>query len=315
MVNVLGYLSLFITSGKLPFYAWIRASILLYLVLPQTQGAKIIYQNHLEPFLTEHENEIEDFISSAHDRAKRAGLEYLKRGIDVIKEYVFGMKIKKGQRTSTSEPSKSPSTGGSYTQNLLARFYLPTATPAAGRVQTVSVPIPTSGDIYGLISGVLGGKQTPSTSTMGQDQSASAGPLASGEERMNYISIQRGRLRGLLQALDQEASKIPSGSSSRSEEIKTQQATQVPLPETPGDERTPTMTMRKNRSEMDFENVEREDFGEEKRSSGAAGGWMPWNWNASPSPSPSSSSKGKRGGGGGVETETERARSTGMDVG
>ncbi len=250
----------------------------------------MIYQTQLDPFLTQHENEIEDFIASAHDRAKRAGLQYLRRAIEMVKEQVFGMKTQRA--SSTSSPPKSPV--GSYTQNLLARFYLPTARVQGG--------VPTTADFYNLISSVLGKPTTSSTS--GQDVPASGGAssatlfgstLGSAEERMNYIAVQRERLRGLLQALDKEASNM-----STSEETKVQ-AAQVPLPETPGEERNPTMTMRKNRSEMDFENVEREDYGEEKRT---AGGWMPWNW-----------SRGSPKGKGTREAETETARSTGTDVG
>uniref|UniRef100_L2GGK1 Protein YOP1 n=1 Tax=Colletotrichum fructicola (strain Nara gc5) TaxID=1213859 RepID=L2GGK1_COLFN len=69
----------------IPFYAYIRLFFLLYLVLPQTQGARIIYQTHVHPFLQDNEAQIEEFISEAHDRLKAAGIAYLKRAIELIK--------------------------------------------------------------------------------------------------------------------------------------------------------------------------------------------------------------------------------------
>ncbi len=64
---------------------------LLYLVLPQTQGARIIYQEHIHPWLEENETQIEDFIASAHDRLRAAGIAYLKRAIELLKTKVLGM--------------------------------------------------------------------------------------------------------------------------------------------------------------------------------------------------------------------------------
>src|SRR5438045_430888 len=79
IVSIHGQVNLLIVviSHRIPFYPWIRAGFLLYLISPQTQGAKVLYQTYLHPFLEEHEIAIEDFISSAHDRAKEAGINYL----------------------------------------------------------------------------------------------------------------------------------------------------------------------------------------------------------------------------------------------
>jgi receptor expression-enhancing protein 1/2/3/4 len=74
---------------RIPLYPWIRLGFLLYLILPQTQGAKVLYQEHVHPFLHENEVAIDDFISSAHDRAKAAGVTYLKHIVELIKQHVF----------------------------------------------------------------------------------------------------------------------------------------------------------------------------------------------------------------------------------
>lgn len=176
-----------------------------------------------------------------------------------------------GLQARRSSPPATPyaASAGSYTQNLLARFYLPSARAQAPEGSATTTP----SDIYNLITSVMGHKSTTSS----QDPPSSAashdtsGDVSSGtkEERMNYIKTQSDRLRWLLQVLDKEAAKANTNTSSS---VATEQA-------------TATGRMKKNKSEPDFENVEREDVadhqnketGTEKNAAGA-GGWMPWNW-------------------------------------
>ncbi len=71
---------------RFPFYAYLRLFLLSYLVLPQTQGARLLYQSYIQPFLAQHEADIDIFISHARNRARAIGLQYLKRAMDFIKE-------------------------------------------------------------------------------------------------------------------------------------------------------------------------------------------------------------------------------------
>ena len=80
--------------GWLPFYAYFRLILLSYLVLPQTQGARLLYQSHVHPFLAKYEHDIDVFIVSAHENARKAGLEYLKKAIDFVKQNLLGMQAK-----------------------------------------------------------------------------------------------------------------------------------------------------------------------------------------------------------------------------
>ena len=274
------------TSGdsRLPFYAWFRALFLLYLVLPQTQGARIFYQTHLEPFLTSHELDIDRFISSVHNRAKAAGLQYLKRAIDFIKTNIFGVQSRQtSSLDSSSTSSPQTLTGTGYTQNLLARFYLPTARAQAG--------VPTTTDFYNVISSVLGNPRSPPTSLSSSSSSPTAATLfglnlSSTEERVTYLGVQRDRLRGLLQALDTEASNISSPLANAEHPNRYH----VPA-STASSSKYAVGSMTKNRSEIDFENVEREDFVDRQPpgaspssdndidGSRANTGWMDhWNW-------------------------------------
>lgn len=126
---------------------------------------------------------------------------------------------------------------------------------------------PPANDLYNLIAGVLGGQ---SRSSSGVPEETTLPNLQSKEDRISYIETQRDRLRAVLQVLDKEASNLLSPSSGTS------------ASSTPGDSEHATeseavSSMRKNKSEIDFESVEREDVGEEKRTT-SGGGWMPWNW-------------------------------------
>ncbi|CAI0653567.1 unnamed protein product, partial [Colletotrichum noveboracense] len=120
----------------IPFYAYIRLFFLLYL----TQGARIIYQTHVHPFLQDNEAQIEEFISEAHDRLKAAGIAYLKRAIELIKTNVLGLPPGEPEPAATPPPASQ-----SYTQSLLARFSVPAARWApAGNTGT---------DFYNLLAG------------------------------------------------------------------------------------------------------------------------------------------------------------------
>ena len=249
-----------LTADRIPFYPWMRAFVLLYLVLPQTQGARMLYQSYIHPFLWQHESEIDTFISSAHDRAKAAGLQYLKQAIEMVKEHIFGMPPRKN-----SPPS--PAHGGSYAQSLLAQFNLP--------ARRDGFAVPAAGDFYGLLSAALGHTMASSAGEARAGDLSASGTLIpsniqSKEERMSYITTQRERLRVLVQALDNEATNL----SNRAGPAVPVAGPSAPRMLFPQDDAG--ATLRKSTSEGEFERVEREDLGDEDRA--AAAGWMPWNW-------------------------------------
>lgn len=132
----------------IPFYPWIRAGFLLYLIAPQTQGARLLYQDHVHPFLQEHETAIEDFISSAHDRAKTAGINYLKQAIELLKGRLLG--LPPPQPTPPPAPTNLP-----YTQSLIARFNLPSARPAMPSGGVGSAATSTAADFYALLASAV----------------------------------------------------------------------------------------------------------------------------------------------------------------
>jgi receptor expression-enhancing protein 1/2/3/4 len=260
---------------RIPFYSWIRLGFLLYLILPQTQGAKVLYQSHVHPFLHENELAIDDFISSAHDRAKAAGVTYLKHAIELIKQHLLGIPPKE------PTPPTTPSTF-SYTQSLMARFNLPSARPAFPANATS-----TATDFYTLLASAVTAAtaRDPPTSSINQARDLSNSgtlipPTVHGEDRLSFISAQRERLSILLSALDKEANilqtpkpaprHVPSmffnGSGGSEEEVVDR----------------PLSGLSSRKSEADFEKIEAESGTEEvensKKRQTSGGSWMPWGW-------------------------------------
>jgi len=248
----------------IPFYAWMRLIFLLYLILPQTQGAKVLYQDHVHPFLEKNELAIDDFISSAHDRAKAAGATYLNQGIELIKQYVFGLPPKE------PTPPSAPATF-SYAQSLIARFNLPPARPA-------TVVTGTANDFYSLLASAVTAATSVSPGKQSRDLSNSGiliPPSYEGEDRLSFIAAQRERLAIMLSALDKEANSLrnrslkPRGLYDGAEDE----------PERP---KSSTGELSTRKSELDFEKIDAESGTEEvNQAKGAqSGSWMPWSWGA-----------------------------------
>ena len=278
------------SNSRIPFYAWLRLFFLLYLILPQTQGARLLYQQHVDPFLHNNELAIDDFISSAHDRAKAAGVEYLKQAIELIKQHLLGLPPK--------EPTPPPTPSNlSYTQSLIARFNLPSARPA---FPDINVTGATAADFYSLLASAVGAATSSNPSTIPSNQAtrdlSNSGtlipPTVQGDERLTFIAAQRERLSILLSALDKEANTLQSktikpsvprnvpsmffdGSTSSEEE-----AAERPKSAMSG------LSTRK--SEVDFEKIDAESGTEEvengrrqtKSAQTGSGGWLPWSWGA-----------------------------------
>ncbi|KAE8453656.1 hypothetical protein EG329_009167 [Mollisiaceae sp. DMI_Dod_QoI] len=282
----------------IPFYAWFRLFFLLYLILPQIQGAKVLYQEHVHPFLETNELAIDDFISSAHDRAKSAGITYLKQAIELIKTHILGLPPK--------EPTPPPTpTPYSYTQSLIARFNIPSARPAFP-----ANPIPgatsTASDFYSLLASAVTAATTtsPNSRATAQDLSNSGTlipPSVRGDERLSFISAQRERLSILLTALDKEASNISSPSpSSKPREAgpyfdgssESEEHLAYGAEEEKDRPKSGMSGLSSRKSEADFEKIDAEsgaedvdvDLGMERRTTkrtvSSGGSWMPWSWGA-----------------------------------
>lgn len=193
-----------------PFYSWIRLAFLLYLILPQTRGANFLYLTRVHPFLQKNEHLIDEFISSAHGRAKAAGVMYLKQVIEFVKMNFLGFPPK--EPTPPSTPTKL-----GYTQSLLARFSLPTSRTTLSNSSAAS-SIGSVTDIFNVLASAVNAATSLHSSSRSLTHQLL--PSASSAERLSFISAQREHLANLLSALEKEAialeSDLNSGSSTPS---------------------------------------------------------------------------------------------------
>lgn len=229
----------------------------------------------MHPFLEKNELAIDDFISSAHDRLKTAGLVYLKQGIDLIKQALFGIQPKEPTPPSTPSPL-------SYTQSLIARFNLPTARPAFPAAAATS----TANDFYSLLASAVTAATSTAAGRQSRDLSNSGiliPPSVDGEDRLSFITAQRERLSILLSALDKEANTL------QSQRPRTRGALFDGAGSTEDESDRPkssTSGMSTRRSEPDFEKIDAEsgteevEFQRRQATRNQSGSWMPWSWGA-----------------------------------
>ncbi|KAJ5604888.1 hypothetical protein N7510_010042 [Penicillium lagena] len=230
--------------GWFPFYSWIRLFFLSYLVLPQTQGARLLYQDYVDPFLAHHEHEIEELIGRTHERAKTLGLQYFSMLVEMIRERVL--------RLPPQRPVTPPPTGpAGYAQSLLSRFNLPSA--------AVSSAAPAN-DWYSALSSAIGSVTSPGKSREARAEELSAsGTLLqqkmetmSRTEKAQYISAQRETLDFLRSTLAREEQTLGED------------------PET--DDLAYGAPLHKNRSDLSFDVVDDDDLGSRSASSKRASG-------------------------------------------
>ena len=232
-----------------------RLGLHLYLVMPGQQGSIYLYQSYIHPYLEQHERDIDRFISNSHERAKQAGLQYLKQAIEYVRVNVLNLPPK--------QPPPPPPSNATYTQSLLSRFNMPAARAGLATAGT--------SDIFSLLGNAMQQATYPSSRSRDsqvEDLSASGTLIPNhmtGEERSKYISTQRDMLQTLLQAFDREASG--SQSASRQQDDSSAGDTQGVL--------------KKNRSELEFEDLAYEDVPKiEKRPEQGQrdASWSKWIW-------------------------------------
>lgn len=228
----------------IPFYSWIRFGVHLYLVMPGKQGSVYIYQEYISPFLEEHERQIDRMISEGHAKAKAAGMDVVKKGIEYVRVQVLGQPPK--------QPSPVPSRNVSYSSYLMDRFAMPSARAGLATAGT--------SDLFGLLGKALQQTTYP-TSTSREEQVrdlASSGtlipPSLSGAERDDFVNTQRDRLRTLLQAFDAEAYMSADGGATSSAQPRSA------TPRQPSSRKSylapqESSSMHKSRSESEFEDL------------------------------------------------------------
>ncbi|KAK5117944.1 hypothetical protein LTR62_003988 [Meristemomyces frigidus] len=225
-----------------PFYSWIRLGLHIYLVAPGKQGCVFIYQAYISPFLEEHERQIDRMISEGHAKAKAAGMDAVKRGVEYVRVNMLGQAPK--------QPTPPPSRNVSYSTHLLSRFTMPSARDGLAAAGT--------SDLFSLLGKAISATTYPDAISR-DDQArdlASSGtlipPSLSGHERDEFVNTQRDRLRTLLQAFDTEAYQPAAAATSSSQP-------RSPAPHRPSSRKSylapQDSGMHQSRSESEFEDL------------------------------------------------------------
>lgn len=230
----------------------------------------MLYETYIHPFLRENESQIDEFIASAHERLKAAGIDYFRKAIDYLRVNVLGM--------PPSEPEPpAPPAYQSYTQSLLARFNI----PAAARP---SAPSNVGSDLFGLLAGAV----AAATGSGARNEAGAASVVPShiqdSNERMTFIASQRDRLNVLLTALDREAAQLQRDGQTQSRSRSRHMDSDEDVTQRPPSGLSGWSGLSKSRSETDFEKIDAESGAEDesnlrRRHAGgddAGGSWMSW---------------------------------------
>lgn len=247
-----------------PFYQDIRACFMLWLVLPQTQGATKLYFEYVHPTLTKHEAEIEEFISRVHDQARAAGAEYVHRMIEVAKQILFGA-LPQAEAMDQRPPTPMPHDAASYAQALFSRWRVPPLTPYAPQMAT---------DFYAFLSTAL--QQASGTSGPGgRPGSGNLIPphVKGAAEKARFIELQRQRLKTVMAALESEMESLQSAQTSAAGDVDTAAAS------ADGGLHKSYSMGHLSAYEGDFDHVDREDA--TVTPPNPVGGWL-FRWAAKP---------------------------------
>lgn len=233
----------------LPFYHFLRFCFMLWLVLPQFQGASQIYINHVQPFLEKHEAEIDKFIANMHKNAKAMGLEYLSKLTRYLSNALWGVEYKDASKEAEPEEQLATATSSSvstssYADMLFSRFRQP---PSSGGTATATA---TGAYLSNLVSGVL--------------SSIQPGGTRSKDERLSQITEQREKLMELIESLDKQTKELEDDDNASQEGSLKTKASSSSIDKSP----TP--------SELDFDMVKHEEA--EKKSDQQPPAKKGWLW-------------------------------------
>ncbi|GAA5984679.1 hypothetical protein JCM11641_004558 [Rhodosporidiobolus odoratus] len=91
-----------------PFYYEIKTLFILWLALPQVQGATYLYIHHLSPLLTTHEQDIDSFLSNLRSSALALGASYVQRALRSLRQAVFGQLLAEANADATANAANQP---------------------------------------------------------------------------------------------------------------------------------------------------------------------------------------------------------------
>ncbi|KAF9348104.1 hypothetical protein BGX26_000443 [Mortierella sp. AD094] len=92
-----------------PFYYEIKLVFVLWMILPQTQGSIYLYQAFVDPYLAQHENDIDKALKDMQKQAMAMGMQYIKQAIQLIQNLVLDLYKKSLNQTGASSLAEDKS--------------------------------------------------------------------------------------------------------------------------------------------------------------------------------------------------------------
>lgn len=194
---------------NLPLFYFMRFLFTLWLVLPQFQGASQIYAVHVRPFLSQHQQDIDKFITEAHDKIKGLGGEYVARVIEFVRNQlavILGVgSVKWGPDitdvndvNNVAEASTSAQPAHSYADMLFSKFK-----------NSPSLNLPEGYSLGALLSPLA--SKSPAayfSSIIGGHGAGLPSSLRTKADKLNYIKEQRLKLMELISSLDEHTKAL-----------------------------------------------------------------------------------------------------------
>ncbi|KAF9433270.1 receptor accessory protein 4 [Entomortierella beljakovae] len=96
-----------------PFYYEIKLLFVLWMILPQTQGSIYLYQAVVDPYLAEHEHDIDKALQDMQKQAMAMGMVYIKRAIQMLQNLALDFYKKSIDQAHSSSIAESQTSGQS----------------------------------------------------------------------------------------------------------------------------------------------------------------------------------------------------------
>lgn len=198
--------------SRLPLYSLFRFGFLLWLVLPQTQGASQLYLGKVRPFLLSHDQEIDKIVASALTRAKSLGSEYVSQAITYIQSIIYsamGLDRKNsasqhnsaimGAASSTDIPQPVAVGVGSLTEGLFSRFKVPNSEG----LSFGSIKLPISSSVgMGLLQSYL------SSAGPSKSRSIDVPTSLTKAEKLQFLQEHQKELSKLLESVTEQQKSV-----------------------------------------------------------------------------------------------------------
>ena len=181
--------------SRIPLYSTMKAIFLLYLALPQTQGATYVYTVHLRPFFANHEQQIDQAIAEVRARLYR----FVQEKARAVWQAVLGALAPPGtaspaaqQGANTGGPTQPPPTfsnpaaGPAQLISSLWTSYGPSIIAGGTALlrQTAAATLPDAG-----IPATAAQSQSINASTFGRRPSRSIDPARGHEGESSSLSM------------------------------------------------------------------------------------------------------------------------------